>query len=88
MLSKTANLEKYFTSIQGPIMSSNKTILISLSKNFSQPISKNAHCVQSISVECHNKYFLVWTSTSVNKSIVQHIVALTVHSLLSVKSQN
>ena len=27
------------------------------------------HCVRSIRLECQNKYFLVWTSSSVNKSI-------------------
>ena len=28
------------------------------------------HCVRSIRLECQNKYFLVWTSSSVNKSII------------------
>ena len=28
------------------------------------------HCVRSIRLECQNKYFLEWTSSSVNKSII------------------
>ena len=28
------------------------------------------YCVRSIRLECQNKYFLVWTSSSVNKSII------------------
>ena len=27
-------------------------------------------CVRSIRLECHDKYFLVWTSSSINKSII------------------
>ena len=28
------------------------------------------HCVRSIRLECQNKYFFVWASSSVNKSII------------------
>ena len=28
------------------------------------------HCVRSICLECQNKYFLIWSSSSVNKSII------------------
>ena len=37
-----------------------------------------SHSVRSIRLECQNKYFLVWTSTSVNKSILWtgHIAAM------------
>ena len=35
-----------------------------------------SHCVWSICLECQNKYFLVWTSSSVNKSIVLNCAVL------------
>ena len=28
------------------------------------------HCIHSIRLECQNKYFLIWISSSVNKSII------------------
>ena len=32
-------------------------------------LTEISHCVRSIRLECQNKYFFVWTSSSVNKSI-------------------
>ena len=34
------------------------------------------HCVRSIRLECQNNYVLVWTSSSVNKSIVLYCIVL------------